>query len=143
MSEYKAPLVGIDLVEPERVRACLERHPALAAKLFHPAERAYCERRRRPELHLAARFSAKEAVAKSLALEELRPLDIEVVGGGQFCELRLHGAAARRASELGVHVTISLTHLHGVAGAVAMAASRPPASADRTLTRTPSAPPIT
>jgi holo-[acyl-carrier protein] synthase len=121
------PLIGIDLVEPERLRGRLERRPALASRLFHPEERAYCERRRCPSLHLAARFCAKEAIAKALGLGALEPRDIEIVGGGESCRVLLHGDAARRASELGVDVTISLTHLHGVAGAVAMAASRLPA----------------
>ena len=33
-------------------------------------------------MHLAARFCAKEAVAKALALEVWGPHDVEVVGGG-------------------------------------------------------------
>jgi holo-[acyl-carrier protein] synthase len=119
-----APLIGIDLVEPERMRARLESHPALTEKLFRPGERAYCERRSKPERHLAARFSAKEAVTKALGLDALEPRNIEVVGGGDGCGVRLYGAAALRASELGVRVTVSLTHLHGVAGAVAMAMPR-------------------
>jgi holo-[acyl-carrier protein] synthase len=121
VKERAAPLIGIDLVEPQRMRARLESHPALAAKLFHPDERAYCERRKQPERHLAARFSAKEAVTKALGLDALEPRDIEVVGGGDGCEVRLYGSAARRANELGVRVTVSLTHLQGVAGAVAIA----------------------
>ena len=48
-------------------------------------------------------------------------LDVEVIEGGERCGLRLHGQAARTAEELGVLVTISLTHLEGLAGAVAMA----------------------
>jgi holo-[acyl-carrier protein] synthase len=118
-----APLIGIDLLEPERLRARLASRPELATRLFHPGELAYSERSSKPELRLAARFCAKEAVAKALGLELLDPREIEVVGGGDSCGLRLYGAAASRASELGVRVTISLTHLHGVAGAVAMAVS--------------------
>ena len=121
MRVLRAPLIGIDLIEPERLRARLESRPALAVKLFHPGERAYCERRREPEQHLAARFSAKEAVVKALGLAGSEPLDIEVVGGGDSCGVRLHGAAARRARELGLRVTISLTHVDGIAGAVAVA----------------------
>jgi holo-[acyl-carrier protein] synthase len=116
-----APLVGIDLSEPARLRDRLRNSPDLAKELFHPGERSYCERQRNPEQHLAARFSAKEAVIKALGIDGFDPLDVEVLAGGESCDVRLHGAAAQRAHELNVHVTISLTHLAGMAGAVALA----------------------
>jgi holo-[acyl-carrier protein] synthase len=116
-----APLIGIDLVEPERLLTSLQRTPKLAERLFHPGELAYCEGQAAPERHLAARFSAKEAVTKALGINGFAPLDVEVVGGAEHCGLRLHGHAATRADELGVIVTISLTHLAGMAGAVALA----------------------
>jgi len=116
-----SPLIGIDLCEPRRIAETLERTPEVRERLFHPGEQAYAEGHRFPEQHLAARFSAKEAVTKALGLSPFQPLDIEVVGGGSECSLRLHGAAARRAEQLGVRVTISLTHVEGMAGAVALA----------------------
>jgi holo-[acyl-carrier protein] synthase len=116
-----APLVGIDLSEPARLRDRLKNSPELASELFHPGERSYCERQRHPEQHLAARFSAKEAVIKALGIDGFDPLDVEVIAGGESCEVRLHGEAKRRAQELGVTVTISLTHLEGMAGAIALA----------------------
>jgi holo-[acyl-carrier protein] synthase len=123
------PLIGIDLLEPERLAKSLRRRPKLAQRLFHPGELAYCEGQSAPERHLAARFSAKEAVTKALGINGFAPLDIEVVGGAANCDLRLHGHAAARAGELGVVVTVSLTHLAGVAGAVAMARPASEASA--------------
>jgi holo-[acyl-carrier protein] synthase len=116
-----APLIGIDLVEPERLLMSLRRTPKLADRLFHPGELAYCEHQSAPERHLAARFSAKEAVTKALGINGFAPLDVEVVGGAAQCTVRLHGQAAKTADDLGVEVTISLTHLAGVAGAVALA----------------------
>jgi holo-[acyl-carrier protein] synthase len=115
------PMIGIDLCEPMRLRARLARNAALRDELFHPGERAYCERQRHPEQHFAARFAAKEAVVKALGIDGFDPLDVEVLEGGERCELRLHGAAAVRAEELGVEVTISLTHVADLAGAVALA----------------------
>ena len=53
----------------------------LAERLFSEAEREYAAARARPGQHLAARFCAKEAVTKALALDVLRPLEIEVVAG--------------------------------------------------------------
>ena len=68
---------------------------------------------RRPAQHLAARFCAKEAVAKALALEAWSWQDIEVVPTAGAPEIALHGAVAARADELGVSVSISLTHTDG------------------------------
>jgi holo-[acyl-carrier protein] synthase len=115
------PLIGIDLIQPERLQTSLRRTPKLADRLFHPGELAYCERQASPERHLAARFSAKEAVTKALGINGFAPLDIEVIDGAARCGLELHGEAARKANELGVVVTISMTHLAGVAAAVALA----------------------
>jgi holo-[acyl-carrier protein] synthase len=117
------PAVGIDLLEVERMERALQRRPRLAERLFTDIERAYAASRPRPAMHLAARFCAKEAVAKALALEAWSFLDVEVVGGGDRPpEVRLTGAAAARAGALGASVCISLTHTHAMAGAVAMVA---------------------
>jgi holo-[acyl-carrier protein] synthase len=113
--------VGIDLLEIERLERALERRPRLAERLFTEGERAYALSRARPAMHLAARFCAKEAVAKALSLREWSWRDIEVVGGGDGPpEVRLDGTAAQRAAELGAGVAISLTHTRGMAGAVAV-----------------------
>jgi holo-[acyl-carrier protein] synthase len=62
--------VGSDPLEIERLERALERRPRLAERLFADGERAYAETRTRPAMHLAARFCAKEAVAKGLSLRE-------------------------------------------------------------------------
>ncbi len=111
--------VGIDLLEIDRLERALERTPRLAERLFTDAERAYAAGRGRPGQHLAARFCAKEAVAKALDLSSWNFRDVEVLGTGGPPELRLHGAAAARAAELGVRVEVSLTHTHRDAAAVA------------------------
>jgi holo-[acyl-carrier protein] synthase len=108
--------VGIDLLEISRMEAALERRPGLAERLFTDGERAYAARRARPGQHLAARFCAKEAVAKALRLEVWSPRDIEVVGEGAETRIALHGALAA----LGVRVEVSLTHSKATAGAVAL-----------------------
>ncbi len=115
--------VGIDLLEIERLERALERRPALAQRLFTDGERAYAEGRVRPGEHLAARFCAKEAVAKALAMDAWSWQEVEVVATGTAPELRLSGAMAQRADELGVSVSISLTHTQTTAGAVALAVS--------------------
>ena len=52
--------VGIDVVDVARFGTTLERTPALLERLFTPAERAMALNSR------AARFAAKEALAKAL-----------------------------------------------------------------------------
>jgi holo-[acyl-carrier protein] synthase len=112
--------VGIDLLEVERLERALERRPRLAERLFTDAERTYAAARARPALHLAARFCAKEAVAKALGLTAWSFRDVEVVATDAAPELRLSGSVAARASELGVRASISLTHTDTTAGAVAV-----------------------
>ena len=112
--------IGIDFLEVDRMERALARRPALGLRLFTDGERAYAETRARPTMHLAARFCAKEAVAKALALEVWSPRDVEVTGGGD--EVRLSGRARERADVLGVGVEVSLTHTRALAGAVAVTA---------------------
>jgi holo-[acyl-carrier protein] synthase len=113
-------VIGLDLLDIERMEQALARRPGLAERLFTDRERAYAATSGRPGRHLAARFCAKEAVSKALRMDVLRPREIEVVGGGDMPpEIALHGAAAARAEELGVHVHVSLTHTGTTAGAVA------------------------
>jgi holo-[acyl-carrier protein] synthase len=122
-------VVGIDLLEIDRLERALERRPRLAERLFTDAERAYAASQARPGQHLAARFCAKEAVAKALGLRAWNFRDVEVLGGDGPPELRLYGAAAARAAALGVEVNVSLTHTRGDAAAVAILGSRADATA--------------
>jgi holo-[acyl-carrier protein] synthase len=115
-------VIGIDILEVERLERALDRRPALAERLFTDQERAYADSHARPGIHLAARFCAKEAVAKALALEGWAFRDVEVVATGSAPEVRLSGAAAARAEELGAHPRISLTHTRTTAAAVAILA---------------------
>ena len=89
----------------------------MPTRLFTDAERAFAAERGEPARHLAARFCAKEAVAKALALRDGDWHDVEVLGGGDARAVGpAGGRAAERAAELGVEVEISLTHSKGMAG---------------------------
>ena len=117
------PALGLDLLEIDRLERALERRPQLAQRLFTDAERAYAAARARPGQHLAARFCAKEAVAKALHLSAWEWREIEVVSpiGGGPPAVALHGGVAQRARALGAGaVTVSLTHTRTQAGAVAI-----------------------
>jgi holo-[acyl-carrier protein] synthase len=113
-------VIGIDVLEIERLEHALARRPNLLTRLFTDAEREYADAHARPAVHLAARFCAKEAVAKALALEAWAFRDVEVVATAHAPEVRLSGAAAARAAELGVQPHISLTHTRETAAAVAI-----------------------
>jgi holo-[acyl-carrier protein] synthase len=115
-------VIGIDVLEIDRLEEALARRPNLVARLFTAEERRYAEAHARPAIHLAARFCAKEAVAKALALEAWAFQDVEVVATDTAPEVRLSGAAAARAAELGVQPRISLTHTRQTAAAVAILA---------------------
>ena len=112
--------VGIDLLDVERLERALRRRPRLAQRLFTDAERDYAAARARPAMHLAARFCAKEAVAKALGLTAWSFRDVEVVATDAAPQIRLSGSAARRAEELGVSASVSLSHTQTLAAAVAL-----------------------
>lgn len=129
-----APLVGFDLVEVERFRRAIARHPRLEERLFTQSEIAYCRARGTPVVHLAARFAAKEAVGKLLGTGVMSWREIEVTGGasGQQALGRraprvvLSGRTAQVARERGVAgVRVSLSHVDSLAGACAVVIARP------------------
>ncbi|MCX4818757.1 holo-ACP synthase [Streptomyces sp. NBC_01142] len=116
--------VGIDVAEIERFAASIRRTPGLADRLFLERELLLPSGERRGYASLAARFAAKEAVAKALgAPSGLLWTDAEVyVEGSGQPRLRVHGTVAARAAVLGVRSWhVSLSHDAGVASAVVIA----------------------
>lgn len=116
--------VGIDVAEIERFDAALARTPGMAERLFTPAELLLPSGAPRGSASLAARFAAKEAVAKALgAPAGLQWLDAEVTtssSGRPHLEIR--GTVAARAEVLGVRTWhVSLSHDAGIASAVVIA----------------------
>ncbi|MDH6541520.1 holo-ACP synthase [Streptomyces sp. SPB4] len=116
--------VGIDVAEIERFGAALERTPNLARRLFLDSELTLPGGERRGTASLAARFAAKEALAKALgAPGGLLWTDAEVyVEESGQPRLRVSGTVEARAKELGVRSWhISLSHDAGIASAVVIA----------------------
>ena len=108
--------LGVDIVEIDRMRAALERHPRMKERLFSAEERAYCDKRSRPEVHYALRFAAKEAVLKALGTGwsgGIRWTDVELVSSsGGKDGLAFGGEFSRQLREKGVSgasVSISTT----------------------------------
>ncbi len=110
--------VGIDVVELERFDRAVERSPRFLERVFTPAERELGRH------SLAARWAAKEALAKALgAPPGLVWRDAEVVRdrSGQP-RLEVSGTVAARARELGIATFhVSLSHDAGVASAIVIA----------------------
>src|SRR5579884_458527 len=104
--------VGVDVIEIERVRAVLARHPErFLRRVFTPGEARHC-RGRVPEL--AARFAGKEAVMKALGtgVRGIGWREIEILPNRRGNPLvLLHGKARARADALGLTtIDISLSH---------------------------------
>jgi len=113
--------VGIDVVDIARFVRQVERTPRLLDRLFGDGERNL------PPESLAARFAAKEAVAKSLgAPVGLVWRDVVVERDeGHRPEIVVRGSVAKIAAEMGVDVFhLSLSHDAGIASAMVIAEGR-------------------
>lgn len=112
--------VGIDVCEVGRFAASLQRAPRLAERLFTPAEREG-----RSDESLAARFAAKEALAKALRTTGgLGWHDAVVVSDPVTGQPRweVDGTVAARCAELGVtHLHLSMSHDGGISTAFVVA----------------------
>jgi holo-[acyl-carrier protein] synthase len=115
---------GVDLIEIERLQRAISRHgERFLKRVFTPLELAEAGMN---SASLAARFAAKEAVAKALGCG-IGPVgwqEIEIRRGpARKPVLHLHGAAARLAYESGLQSwSISLSHSqsHAIAFVLAM-----------------------
>ena len=116
--------IGTDLVEVERIRRIIGKWgERFLKRVFTAGEIAYCERRRIPSVHYAARFAAKESCLKSLGAGfgmGVSPTEIEVKRSAEGSPmLQLHGRAQRIFDEKGGAVAhISLSHTREIAAAV-------------------------
>ena len=123
--------IGTDIVETDRVADSIERFgDRFLNRLFTTAERDYCSRMKFPARHFAARFAAKEAVAKTFGTgigAELGWTDIEILrhGNGEPYVM-LHGEGKKTAARLGItRVLVSLSHADHYATAHAVAECEP------------------
>ena len=104
--------IGIDVVDIERFKSSLDRTPGLVEKLFTENERT------KPISSLAARFAAKEALAKALSVGKGLPWhDAEILNleNGKPVFL-FRGEIAEIIDGADVH--LSLSHDAGIASAI-------------------------
>lgn len=109
--------IGIDVVDISRFQESLERTPGLKEKLFTSGEQV------KPISSLAARFAAKEALAKALNSEHgLQWHDAEVINleSGKP-EFLFRGHIADLVDSSRVH--LSLSHDAGIASAMVIVES--------------------
>ena len=110
--------VGIDVVDVSRFVDTLHRVPALRTRLFTPEEREM------PETSLAARFAAKEAIAKALGAPagmSWQDATVRRVAGAQPV-VEVVGTVAAAAAAAGVdRFHLSISHDAGIASAVVIA----------------------
>ena len=117
---------GIDIVETARIRDSLEKFgDRFLNRCFLPDEVGYCRSMKFPELHLAARFAAKEAISKAFGTgvgKHLgwRDMEIRKRDSGEPY-VQLHGKGAELAQARGVtDVLVSLSHCKDYAAANAV-----------------------
>jgi holo-[acyl-carrier protein] synthase len=117
--------LGCDLVEVGRIRGVLERQgERFLDRVFTAGERAYCLARKHPHPHLAARWAAKEAVAKAFTTgigAELGWKSVSVFHGSRqepLVRLDAAGEALLRQRG-GTHILLTLSHTETTALAVA------------------------
>lgn len=87
-------MIGIDVVDVNRLDHLLRRSRGLEVRLFTPGERRYCNARTDPVRHLAGTLAVKEAVIKAAGLGPLvawsRRVEVERDRSGAP-HARIHG----------------------------------------------------
>jgi holo-[acyl-carrier protein] synthase len=121
--------IGTDIVEIERIEDCINNHgDHFLKKVFTVAEIEYCRNKRRPAVHFAGRWAAKEAFFKALPPEcqsVASWTDVQVVAskhGGPFFDIcsRKLSARVRKSSIARFHLSISHERVFCIAFVVAV-----------------------
>lgn len=121
--------IGIDIIDTGRVEESMRKFgDRFLDRIFTATERAYCEARKPSSRHFAARFAAKEAVAKALGTGigiHMEWKDMEILrdsAGKPF--VSLSGRGKRFAEQNRIReILVSLSHAdnHAAANALAVA----------------------
>ncbi len=110
--------VGTDIVETERIQEMCERDGSFATRVFTQTELDYSLEHTSKYLHLAARFAAKEAVAKALG-GPFSWKEVEVVNAPSGKpSVNLYGRALEAAGNACIHLSVSHTKHYATAVAV-------------------------
>jgi holo-[acyl-carrier protein] synthase len=105
--------IGVDVVDVKRMKKVLrEQGDHFLSKVFSDMEVTYCRTKKKPYIHFAARFAAKEAVAKAMRTGwsgVFHWRDIEVVNDQSGAPHIILCRDVARALEL-YNVHLSLSH---------------------------------
>lgn len=116
---------GTDIVEIDRIKAAVEKNLSFRNRIFTAAEQSYCLAKKAGRYSsLAARFAAKEAVAKALGTgmgSMANPLDIEILNDSYGKPYVLLNGTAKETFELKKAENIEISLSHGRDYAVAFA----------------------
>jgi len=119
--------IGIHCIDIPSIQSALTREDkSFLFQVFTPDEQGYCFEQSKPELHLAARYAAKEAVLKVLSLGEregIKCTDIAIRTGPSGAPyLELTGMALAYERSLMIRRWhLSLTHTDHWAAAFVIA----------------------
>ena len=120
--------VGTDIIEVGRITAAIEKSPSFKKRVYTDLEVSYCENKKKGKYpSYAARFAAKEAVAKSLSegvgknvsLSEIELTNTE--NGAPY--IILYGNTRQHSKRLGIReikVSVSATENFAVAYAISL-----------------------
>ena len=120
--------VGTDIIEVGRITAAIEKNPSFKKRVYTVKEVSYCEKKANSKYSsYAARFAAKEAVAKSLSEgigKSISLAEIELSNsenGAPF--IILHGRTRQYSRTLGIReikISVSGTDNYAVAYAISL-----------------------
>ena len=112
--------IGVDIIEIKRIQKSIDDlGDHFVQKIFTAREVAYCTAKPNAVQHFAARFAAKEALSKAIAIGwsgEFRWKDVEVMNepsGNPI--LAFHGTMKEMLSRCSVFVSLSHSDNHVVA----------------------------
>ncbi len=113
--------VGIDCCRVDRFRKSEIDSNSFYKKLFTQEEILYCQSRKFPEQHFAARFATKEAIIKALSSFDanIRFLEIEILKKEDNAPYAVINN--EKIEQRNIKVDISITHCDDLAIAVAIA----------------------
>lgn len=115
--------LGTDIIEVSRFLKLMQKHPErFLERLFTDPEKEYCSLYRDSERHFAARFAAKEAVAKALGCgfgKRLNFLDITILNEENGKPVVIFSEYAQLEFS-NPHILISLSHCENYATATAI-----------------------
>jgi len=117
--------IGTDIIEISRFKASLERQgDSFLKRLFTSEEQQYCKAHKEQALRFAARFAAKEAVAKALGcgigkLLGWHDIVVRNTDSGAV-EAMLSAEAKKRFKDISIKLSISHEEHYAIAFAIAL-----------------------